>query len=216
MSFALVSRRAGLGLGRRMVRFESTSTSTTTKAAETAKNAASKAQATASEYTAKASEYTAKASEGLSRVTAAAGPAITTAAKGAADALGKVGGRTGRLVAFVERQVPNVVYYSKVGLELGKLVFKGQNMTPPPMSTVQSYWNNLLKQVQNPSTLVQSLQKTASASGSALPSLRNISRAQIVAGGVVAAECLGFFTVGEMIGRFKLIGYHGETGAAHH
>lgn len=166
MSFALVSRRAGLGLGRRMVRFESTST--TTKAADTAKNAANKASATASEYTAKASEYTAKASEGLSRVTAAAGPAITSAAKGAADALGKVGGRTGRLVAFVERttppiytimrsfdicccccagrsrrlverrfanrstgQVPNVVYYSKVGIELSKLVFKGQNMTPP-------------------------------------------------------------------------------------
>ncbi|KAK0751499.1 mitochondrial ATP synthase g subunit-domain-containing protein [Schizothecium vesticola] len=214
MSFALVSRRAGLGLGRRMVRFESTST--TTKAAETAKNAASRASATASEYTAKASEYTAKASEGLSRVTAAAGPAITSAAKGAADALGKVGGRTGRLVTFIERQVPNVVYYSKVGAELSKLVFKGQHMTPPPMTTVQSYWNNLLKQVQNPSTLLQSVQKTASSSGSALPNLRNISTAQVVAGGVVAAECLGFFTVGEMIGRFKLIGYHGQTGAAHH
>jgi F-type H+-transporting ATPase subunit g len=84
------------------------------------------------------------------------------------------------------------------------------------MTTVQSYWNNLLKQVQNPSTLLQSVQKTASSSGSALPNLRNISTAQVVAGGVVAAECLGFFTVGEMIGRFKLIGYHGQTGAAHH
>jgi hypothetical protein len=28
-------------------------------------------------------------------------------------------------------QVPNVVYYSKVGVELSKLVFKGQHMTPP-------------------------------------------------------------------------------------
>jgi len=37
-----------------------------------------------------------------------------------------------------------------------------------------------------------------------------------VAGGVLVAECLGFFTVGEMIGRFKLIGYHGEVAAAHH
>lgn len=113
MSFALVSRRAGLGLGRRMVRFESTSTTTkaadTAKnAADTAKNAANKASATASEYTAKASEYTAKASEGLSRVTAAAGPAISSAAKGAADALGKVGGRTGRLVAFIERTTPPI------------------------------------------------------------------------------------------------------------
>jgi hypothetical protein len=36
-----------------------------------------------------------------------------------------------------------------------------------------------------------------------------------VAGGVVAAEVLGFFTVGEMIGRMKLVGYHGEAGAHH-
>jgi F-type H+-transporting ATPase subunit g len=26
---------------------------------------------------------------------------------------------------------------------------------------------------------------------------------------------LGFFTVGEMIGRFKLVGYRGDTGAHH-
>ena len=108
MSFALVSRRTGLGLGRRMARFESTST--TTKASETAKQTASKASETAKQAASKAqaaaSEYTAKASEGLSRVTAAAGPAITNAAKGAADALGKVGGRTGRFVAFVERTTP--------------------------------------------------------------------------------------------------------------
>jgi len=28
-------------------------------------------------------------------------------------------------------QVPFVVYYTKVGLEVGKIVFRGQNMTPP-------------------------------------------------------------------------------------
>ena len=28
-------------------------------------------------------------------------------------------------------QVPFVIYYSKVGIELSKIVFKGQNMTPP-------------------------------------------------------------------------------------
>ncbi len=46
--------------------------------------------------------------------------------------------------------------------------------------------------------------------------IRNLSRAQLAAGGVLLAECLGFFTVGEMIGRFKLVGYRGETHAAHH
>lgn len=93
MSLSLVMRRSGLSMGRRMVRFESTST--TNKAAETAKQTASQASSTAS-------EYTSKAQQGLSRVTSAAGPAIVGAAKGVSGALSRVGGRTGRLVAFVE------------------------------------------------------------------------------------------------------------------
>jgi len=36
-------------------------------------------------------------------VSSAAGPAIAGAAKGLGNALGKIGGRTGRLIAFVER-----------------------------------------------------------------------------------------------------------------
>lgn len=28
-------------------------------------------------------------------------------------------------------QIPPTVYYARVGLELGKLVFQGQKMTPP-------------------------------------------------------------------------------------
>ena len=86
-------RRSGLAMGRHMVRFESTST----KAAEAAKQTASQASSTAS-------EATNKAAQGLSRVTSAAGPAIANAAKGVSGALGRVGGRTGRLVAFVERK----------------------------------------------------------------------------------------------------------------
>ncbi|KAK5663523.1 hypothetical protein OQA88_3953 [Cercophora sp. LCS_1] len=207
MSFALVTRRSGLTLGRRMVRFESTST--TTKAAETAKQTAAKAQATAS-------EYTAKATQGLSRVAAAAGPAVANAAKGAAGALGRVGGRTGKLVGFIERQIPFVVYYSKVAVELSKIVFKGQAMTPPPVNTFQTYFQNLWKQAQNPSALIKSVQKAAPSSGSAAQRVRGISRTQVVAGGVLLAECLGFFTVGEMIGRLKLIGYHGEVAHAGH
>jgi F-type H+-transporting ATPase subunit g len=38
---------------------------------------------------------------------------------------------------------------------------------------------------------------------------------QWAAGGVIVAELLGFFTVGEMIGKMKLVGYRGDTGAHH-
>lgn len=73
-------------------------------------------------------------------------------------------------------------------------------------STFQTYFQNLWKQLKNPGAFVQSLNPQQ---------IRSLSRTQVVAGGVLLAECLGFFTVGEMVGRLKLIGYHGETHAHH-
>lgn len=88
------------------------------------------------------------------------------------------------------------------------------------LETFQSYWRNVYKQIQNPGAIVEAASQTASKAtqqpASIVERVRNINRAQVAAGGVVLAECLGFFTVGEMIGRFKVVGYHGETGAAHH
>lgn len=78
--------------GRAARRFESTSS----KATEAAKETTSKASE-------KASDFQSKASEGLSRVTSSAGPVITGAAKNLGNALGKVGGRTGKFIAFIER-----------------------------------------------------------------------------------------------------------------
>ncbi|KAH8167928.1 hypothetical protein CIB48_g306 [Xylaria polymorpha] len=216
-------------------RFEST----TSKAAETAKEgaakASSKASSTTSEYatkaqeglskaTATASEYASKAQEGLSKVSSSAGPAIAGAAKGVASSLSKVGGRTARLVAFVEKQVPTVVYYSKVGAEVAKIVFRSHNMSPPSLQTFQTYfqnvWKNRISLLQSASqaaaTAAKTAAKTAQQPGSIRSRVQNLNLAPLVAGGVVAAECLGFFTVGEMIGRFKIIGYHGQTAAAHH
>lgn len=87
------------------------------------------------------------------------------------------------------------------------------------ISTFQAYYQNALKSVQNPASrnaLLQSVSKVAQSPAALLQQAQNVSRAQLVAGGVLAAECIGFFTVGEMIGRFKLIGYHGDKHAAHH
>lgn len=187
-------------------RFEST----TTKTAETAKQTASKASSSAA-------EYAAKAQQGLSRVSSSAGPAIVGAAKGVASSLSKVGGRTGRIVAFVEKQTPTVVYYAKVGAEVAKIVFRGQKMSPPSLDAFQSYFKNLWKTrnslIQNASDAAS---KAAQQPDSIMSRVQGLGTARLVTAGVVAAECLGFFTIGEMIGRFKIIGYHGETAAAHH
>lgn len=40
--------------------------------------------------------------------------------------------------------------------------------------------------------------------------VRNMNRQQWVTAGVIGAEVIGFFTVGEMIGKLKLVGYRGD------
>lgn len=76
--------------------------STTEKASEAASNASSKAKETAADASSKAKEsasnFQSKASEGLSKVTSSAG----VYAKSAGNALGKIGGRTGKVIKAVE------------------------------------------------------------------------------------------------------------------
>ncbi|OAA54995.1 mitochondrial f1f0-ATP synthase g [Niveomyces insectorum RCEF 264] len=186
-------------------RFQSTSPSSSSSSSSS--SASSSAQDAAAKARQTASDVTARASQGLSRVTAAAGPVVAGAARGVTNALGRVGGRTGRFINFVERQTPFVVYYSRVGLELSRLVFRAQKMAPPPLATFQTAFQNAWKQLQHPAQLLQS-------SASLVQQARRLTPTQLAAGGVLAAELLGFFTVGEIIGRFKLIGYHGTGPAA--
>jgi F-type H+-transporting ATPase subunit g len=48
-----------------------------------------------------------------------------------------------------------------------------------------------------------------------LSSIRNINREQMITYGVIGAEVLGFFTVGTMVGRLKIVGYHGQPHHEH-
>ena len=48
-----------------------------------------------------------------------------------------------------------------------------------------------------------------------LNSVRNVNRQQMITLGVIGAETLGFFTVGTMLGRLKVVGYHGEVHHEH-
>ena len=43
-----------------------------------------------------------------------------------------------------------------------------------------------------------------------LSRIRNLNTQQIATAGVVGAEVIGFFTVGEMLGRMKFVGYRGD------
>ncbi|KAE8142565.1 mitochondrial ATP synthase g subunit-domain-containing protein [Aspergillus pseudotamarii] len=169
-----------------------------------------------------ASSAASKASEGLSRVTSTAGPALSNAAQGVGSALRKVGGRTGKVIAFVDlgavvinaivattpaSMIPPTLYYGKVGLELAKLVFRGQNMTPPNLATFQSFYQPLLNAFRSPAAL-----KNANfvSPGDIAARVRNANKKEIALAGVTLAEIIGFFTVGEMIGRMNIVGYRGH------
>ncbi|KAJ5901595.1 hypothetical protein N7495_002123 [Penicillium taxi] len=154
-----------------------------------------------------ASQAASKAQEGLSKATAVAGPALNNAA----SALRKVGGPVGKVVKFVDSLIPPTIYYTRVGLELSKLVFRGQNMTPPTSATFQAFFQPLINVAKNP-TSFKSLNLPSPQTF--LARIRNANKKEIALATVTTAEVIGFFTVGEIIGRFNLIGYRGEP--AHH
>lgn len=90
----------------------------------------------------------------------------------------------------------------------------GRILPNSSVATFQSYFNRALSAIKNPGTLLQSTSSTSSTT--IAQRIRNVSVAQVAGGGVLLAELLGFFTVGEMLGRFKLVGYHGEVAHSHH
>lgn len=57
---------------------------------------------------------------------------------------------------------------------------------------------------------------TSGTAGNALSSVRNMGTAQMIGVGIVGAELIGFFSVGEILGRFKLVGYRGGKSEEHH
>ncbi|KAI9730760.1 MAG: hypothetical protein M1834_005729 [Cirrosporium novae-zelandiae] len=183
------------------------SASTSSEAAQKAKESAASAAA--------------KAQETFSKVTAAAGPALTNAIKGMSNAtlgigkaLGNVGGRSGRLIAFVQSMIPPTMYYSKVFLELAKLVVEARKMTPPPAESFNTYYKMIMENIRQPRSLLTRVTKSPLTPESALQQLRNVDRQQAANAAVIFAEVMGFFTVGTMIGRMKIVGYRG--GNTHH
>lgn len=90
------------------------------------------------------------------------------------------------------------------------------------MQTIQSYLQPVLNAAKSPATLINRVaseansaaQKVSQEPANILAQVRNLSSAQWLSAGVVAAEVIGFFSVGEIIGRFKLVGY--RTKEAHH
>jgi F-type H+-transporting ATPase subunit g len=82
------------------------------------------------------------------------------------------------------------------------------------MQTVQTYLQPVTKAIQNPSAFINRAPAPKDPQ-SFLNRLREMDSATLKQVGIVTAEVIGFFSVGEMLGRFKIIGYRSEAVHAH-
>lgn len=81
----------------------------------------------------------------------------------------------------------------------------------------QSYLEPVINAVKSPKTILSSASSALNTYSpeTVLSNIRNTNRQQLITLGVMGAEVLGFFTVGTMIGRMKIVGYHGEVSHEH-
>ena len=94
------------------------------------------------------------------------------------------------------------------------------------MASFQSYYQNVVRSLRNPLAAPAAAGKQVAnqAENAAshmnitqmMDAVRNADSQKWASAGVVAAEVIGFFTVGEMLGRFKVIGYRGGDAHGHH
>lgn len=70
----------------------------------------------------------------------------------------------------------------------------------------------MMNMLRNPSGLVnRSVDNASSISPeNILGRIRNLDARQMATVGIVGAEVLGFFTIGEILGKMKLVGYRGD------
>ena len=80
------------------------------------------------------------------------------------------------------------------------------------IATFQSYFQPLTNILRNPRSITSAVPTT---SQEVLSQARNANGSSLTTYGIILAQVLGFFTVGEMIGRFKVVGYHGEVHHEH-
>lgn len=83
------------------------------------------------------------------------------------------------------------------------------------LAAFQTYSQPLVRAIRHPrSMFARTAESSPAAPRNILARIRNMSTQEMATAGVVAAEVLGFFSIGEMIGRFKVVGYRG--GVEHH
>lgn len=87
------------------------------------------------------------------------------------------------------------------------------------MQAIQTYLTPVTNALRNPQSLMSGAQGTAQSAANNprtyLQRLRSMETETLMTTGIVTAETIGFFCIGEMIGRFKIVGYRGGKNEHH-
>ncbi|ODV97968.1 hypothetical protein PACTADRAFT_31383 [Pachysolen tannophilus NRRL Y-2460] len=96
----------------------------------------------------------------------------------------------------------STLYWSKVIAELSKQVYLKEGLSPPNTTQLQSVYKSLyessLKLVENPKALLEYLKTVPD----------KITKNTVIEYSSYAIQLAGLFSLGEVVGRRKLIGYH--------
>lgn len=95
---------------------------------------------------------------------------------------------------------------------------------PRTVQQLQSYATPVQNALKNPSSVISSVSSTANSAAqtaannpqSLMTRLRNLDHNTMMSVGVVTAETLGFFSIGTMLGRMKIVGYRSDAPHAGH
>lgn len=99
------------------------------------------------------------------------------------------------------------IYYGKVTGELSKQIYQKEKLQPPALNDFKAVYKNLyvssLKYIKSPQQVVNYFKAT--------------SKDEYLKFGALGIQILAFYSVGEVIGRRKLVGYKNyATAEAHH
>lgn len=114
--------------------------------------------------------------------------------------------------AVATKSACKILYYGKVSKELALQVYSKEKWMPPNLQTFQNVYCGLYKDsiryMNKPYDLISKYNK--------------MTKDEMVQYGAIGIQLIGFYSVGEMIGRRKLVGYrnynhtHGVEEAAAH
>ncbi|KAG7195889.1 ATP synthase subunit G atp20 [Scheffersomyces spartinae] len=113
----------------------------------------------------------------------------------------------GKLTSSLTKLSNATVYWSKVAVEVGKIVYKKEALAPPSSQQFQQVYQSWIKFVKSPAQQKQFLEQAGSF---------QFSKACAAKAAIYGTQLLAFFSLGEIIGRRHIVGYPSVGGHQEH